>query len=81
MGRSIAARRNLYLGTAFRSAGINGHSPLRLEAKRLWLIVVAEFLIFIPDPTLRQRFCLVWTLMGWTSLNAPLRSGGDYRMQ
>lgn len=60
----------LHLG----SAGINGSSPPLRPAKRL-AYRRCEFLIFsFPILRFASDSCLVWTLMGWTSLTpSPFR--------
>ncbi len=60
----------LHLG----SAGINGSSPPLRPAKRL-AYRRCEFLIFsFPILRFASVSCLVWTLMGWTSLTlSPFR--------
>lgn len=56
MGRSIAARRNLYLGTAFGERWHKRVISATAASKTFGLSSLRISNFLIPDPTLRQRF-------------------------
>ncbi len=56
MGRSVAARRNLYLGTAFRERWHKRVISATAASKTFGLSSLRISNFLIPDPTLRLRF-------------------------